>query len=76
MGYEREPERLQLRFPALDNEGVCDVVLDEQPSQIVVRVVLCYREDGFDALRADMAPRAPGHEAGLLHRSRRVDRRR
>ena len=43
------PGRLQLRFPALDTEDVCDVVLDEQPSRVVVRVVLCYRDDLVDA---------------------------
>lgn len=43
--YEREPLRLQLRVAMLDNEGVCDVVLDEQDSCVVVRVVICWRDD-------------------------------
>ena len=32
----------------LYNEGVCDVALDEYPSHIVVRVVVCRRDDDDD----------------------------
>jgi hypothetical protein len=45
---EREPGRLQLRVPMLHNEGICDVVLDEHPSHVVVRVVVCWRDDDDD----------------------------
>jgi hypothetical protein len=46
LGYrERDPGRLQLRIPMLYDEGVCDVALDEHPSHIVVRVVVCRRDD-------------------------------
>lgn len=45
---EREPGRLQLRVPTLRNEAVCHVVIDEHPSHVVVRVVVCWRDDGDD----------------------------
>jgi hypothetical protein len=46
--YEREPLRLQLRVAMLYAEGVCDVVVDERESHVVVRVVICWRDDLSD----------------------------
>jgi hypothetical protein len=43
--YERGPGYLQLRFGALDNEGLCDVVVEEGAFQVAVRVVLCSKDD-------------------------------
>jgi hypothetical protein len=56
--YERGPARLQLRFGAMDNEGLCDVVVDEGPDQVAVRIVLCSKEDehlGYDGLAEERA---------------------
>lgn len=47
--YERDPGRLQLRFGALDHEGACDVVLEETPTHVIVRLLLCCREELFES---------------------------
>lgn len=39
--YEREPGRLQIRFAAYDDEGRCDVVVEERRFCVVVRLVVC-----------------------------------
>jgi hypothetical protein len=45
-GYrEREPGRLQLRVPMRGDEGACQVVIDEHPDKVVVRVLLCYEDE-------------------------------
>jgi hypothetical protein len=43
--YEREPGRLQLRFGARDNEGVCDVIVEQSSSEVAVRLLLCSKDD-------------------------------
>ena len=43
--YERGPGYLQLRFGALDNEGLCDVMVEEGAFHVAVRVVLCRKDD-------------------------------
>jgi hypothetical protein len=58
---ERDPGRLQLRIPMLHNEHVCDVVLDEHPSHVVVRVVACWRDDD------DQHYRYPGFAEDRTH---------
>jgi hypothetical protein len=46
LGYrERDPGRLQLRVAVRDDEGVCDVVIDERDSHVVVRVLICRGDD-------------------------------
>jgi hypothetical protein len=46
--YERDPGRVQLRFAALDDEGLCDVLIDERDSHVVVRVVICRTDDPLE----------------------------
>ncbi len=56
--YERGVGRLQLRFGALDNEGLCDVVVEEARSYVAVRVVLCSKEEehlGYAGLAEERA---------------------
>lgn len=43
--YERGPGYLQLPFGALDNEGLCDVVVEEGPFHVAVRLVLCSKDE-------------------------------
>jgi hypothetical protein len=43
--YERGPAWLQLRFGARDNEGLCDVVVEEGRFHVAVRVILCSSND-------------------------------
>lgn len=38
---ERDPGRLQLRVPLAANQGICHIVVDEQPDLVYVRVLLC-----------------------------------
>ena len=42
---EREPGRLQLRVPLRGDEGVCDVVVDEDEKTVRVRALVCYDEE-------------------------------
>lgn len=39
--YESEPGRLQVRFLARDDEGVCDILVEESAAQVILRLFLC-----------------------------------
>jgi hypothetical protein len=42
---EREPGRLQLRVPLCGDEGVCEVVVEEDEKTVRVRALVCYGDD-------------------------------
>ncbi len=42
---EREPGRLQLRVPLSGDEGVCEVVVEEDEKTVRVRALICYDDD-------------------------------
>lgn len=50
---EREPGRLQLRVALAREEGVCNVVVDEQEDVVYVRALLCYDPDAEDMRTPD-----------------------
>jgi hypothetical protein len=42
---EREPGRLQLRVALSVEEGICEVVVEEDEKTVRVRALICYDED-------------------------------
>ena len=61
VGYrEREPGRLQLRAVIRVDEGLCEVIAEEDEESVRVRVLLCY-EDTDDPILAREALNWPIH---------------
>jgi len=58
---EREPGRLQLRVPLSGDEGVCEVVVEEDEKTVRVRALVCYDDDDEDAPASHERVNCPVH---------------